>query len=178
MTPNLLRLCCATLLGLPLLAALPAHAQYAYIDDHGTRVFSDQPPPPGTPAKRILKAPRAAQPAAQETPAPSAATGDKALDAKAGAATANAPKAPPTLAEREADYAKRTKARQDSEAKQAEEQAKQAARDCPNLLRNEAELTSGRRTSRMNAAGQAEFVPDEDRDRMIAEARRAAARCR
>ncbi|MFS2019205.1 DUF4124 domain-containing protein, partial [Massilia sp. CT11-108] len=38
--------------------AAPAYAQYSWIDDHGTRVFSDRPPPPGTPPSRILKTPR------------------------------------------------------------------------------------------------------------------------
>jgi hypothetical protein len=187
MTSNWLRLCRATVLGLPLLAALPAHAQYSWIDEHGTRMFSDQPPPAGTPAKRILTAPRSAppdlrearvHPLAADVAAAPAATADKAGD-KAGAAKPAAPKGPSTLAEREADFARRAKERQENDAKAAAEaaQADQKARECANLRQNEAEMTSGRRAMRLNAAGQQEFVPDEERGRLIAEAHRAAARC-
>jgi hypothetical protein len=49
-----LRLLCAGALAL---TSLLAHAQYSWLDDKGTRVFSDRPPPPGTPPSRILKAP-------------------------------------------------------------------------------------------------------------------------
>ena len=73
MTRTWLHLCRAAVLGLPLLAALPAHAQYSWVDEHGTRVFSDQPPPPNVPAKRILKAPRVVSPYAEVLAAPEAA---------------------------------------------------------------------------------------------------------
>jgi hypothetical protein len=75
-----------------------AQAQYVWIAPNGTRQYSDQPPPPDTPASKILKSPgRAAvqidtAPAAQATAEPAA-------------------KKAPTLAEREADYRKRVKRR-------------------------------------------------------------------
>jgi hypothetical protein len=51
-----------------LLAAGAANAQWSWIDDKGVRQLSDRPPPPGTPASRILKAPRqAGVPAANAT---------------------------------------------------------------------------------------------------------------
>ncbi|MGB9108871.1 MAG: DUF4124 domain-containing protein, partial [Telluria sp.] len=55
MTPTWPRLLCAGALAL---TSLLAHAQYSWLDDKGSRVFSDRPPPPGTPPARILKAPR------------------------------------------------------------------------------------------------------------------------
>jgi hypothetical protein len=49
------------------LTSLLAHAQYSWLDDKGTRVFSDRPPPPGMPPSRILKAPAMATPVPQAT---------------------------------------------------------------------------------------------------------------
>lgn len=65
----------ATLL---LLASSLAHAQYSWIDEKGVRQFSDRPPPPGTPAEKILKAPGHAATPAVATPASPAANWDSA----------------------------------------------------------------------------------------------------
>lgn len=57
-----------------LLVAGFAHAQYSWIapyswiDEKGVRQLSDRPPPPGTPADKILKAPQMPVARAQETP--------------------------------------------------------------------------------------------------------------
>ena len=86
----------------------PALAQYSWIDDHGTRVFSDRPPPPGTPPSRILKAPRsasAAEPTATAEPAKPTA---------------------PTLADRDADFRKRA-AERDADGRKAAEEAQRTA---------------------------------------------------
>jgi hypothetical protein len=63
-----LRVLCAGALAL---TALLAHAQYSWIDEKGSRVFSDRPPPAGTPPARILKAPNGLA----STPLPVAAQG-------------------------------------------------------------------------------------------------------
>ncbi|MFK3737194.1 DUF4124 domain-containing protein [Massilia sp. TN1-12] len=149
--------------GLPLLLALlaaPAFAQYSWIDDKGTRVFADRPPPPGTPEARILKRPRT-------------------LDALAPAPAATVPpaepaKAAPTLAEREADYRKRQAQQADMENKEqlaTQKQAVQAER-CKSLKRREMTLTAGTRLSEFDEKGQRSFVSDEERARRLAETRR------
>jgi hypothetical protein len=144
-----------------LLAAAPASAQYAWIDDHGTRVFSDRPPPPGTPKSRILKTPRpsAAAPAAQPEPAQPAT---------------------PTLAERDADFRKRAAERDADERKAAEEARRNAdnAGQCAAARRSEAALTSGARLTDMDDKGERYVVTDDEKARRLAQVRRVLAGCR
>ena len=143
---------------LPRLAALvllccagAAHAQFVWIGPNGTRQYSDQPPPPGTPASKILKAPGRAT-AAQGIPDP---TPD---------AAAAAPKAP-TLAEREADYRKRAKAREEQESKSQAEARRAAARaeHCDEVRKNQRVIDSGIRIVDVGADGQRRFLGDAER---------------
>jgi hypothetical protein len=144
-----------------------AHAQYSWIDEKGTRVFSDRPPPPGTPSSRILKAPHRL-----DTPSDNAA-------ADAAAAPADKPK-PPSLAEREADYRKRQAQRQEDEKKAQEEAGRKAAQQemCSNARQEERQLASGMRISEMQANGERGYISDEERARRLARARQALAECR
>lgn len=144
------------------LAAAPAHAQYSWIDDHGTRVFSDRPPPPGTPQSRILKAPR------------SAATAEPAAPA------ATAKPAAPTLADRDADFRKRA-ADRDADERKAADDAQRKAGDvaqCAAARRSEAALTSGVRLTDMDDKGQHYVVPDDEKAQRLAQVRRVLAGCR
>jgi hypothetical protein len=118
----------AILLGAMLLASAVAHAQYAWIDEKGVRQYSDQPPPTSTPASKILKTPRG-----------------MALPATEAAAPAPAPtpvKAPPTLAEREADYKKRH-ADADDKAATDKKIADTKRTNCEAAAKNKAVLESG-----------------------------------
>ncbi len=142
------------------LVAVPAFAQYSWIDDHGTRVFSDRPPPPGTPPSRILKAPRGA---ATEPAAP----------AEAAKPTA------PSLADRDADFRKRAAERDAGERKAAEEAQRKAdnAEQCAAARRSEAVLASGVRVADMDDKGERVFVTDDEKARRLAQVRRVLADC-
>lgn len=121
----------ALLLGAMLLASTVAHAQYAWIDPKGVRQFSDQPPPPGTPAANILKTPRG-------VPVP----------ADAPPAAAAKPASPtPSWTDREADYRKRMAKAQETEQKTATESGKADAKraNCAAAARNKETIESGRR---------------------------------
>jgi len=148
-----------------------AHAQYSWIDEKGTRVFSDRPPPPGTPPDRILKAPRRVD-AMPDKVAPAAA-----VDAASSAA--GKPRQP-SLAEREADYRKRQAERQDGEKKAQEDAGRKAAQQelCAGARQEERQLASGMRISEMQANGERGYISDEDRARRLARARQALADCR
>ena len=139
----------------------PALAQYSWIDDHGTRVFSDHPPPPGTPKSRILKAPRGAAPA-EVAPAETAKP------------------AAPTLADRDADFRKRAAERAADERKTAEETQRKAdnAEQCATARRSEAVLTSGVRVADMDDKGERVFLSDDEKARRLAQVRRVLAGCR
>jgi hypothetical protein len=145
-----------------LVVAAPAHAQYSWIDDHGTRVFSDRPPPPGTPTSRILKAPRrsaAAEPDAPAEPAKSTA---------------------PTLADRDADFRKRAAERDTEERKAAEDAQRKAdnAAQCAAARRSEAALTSGVRITDVDDKGERVYVTDDEKARRLEQVRRVLAGCR
>jgi hypothetical protein len=153
---------------LPLLLAalaahVPAYAQYSWIDDHGTRVFSDRPPPPGTPSSRILKAPRTFATDAAATPA----------------APEAAKPAPPTLAERDAEFRRRAAQRDADERKAAEEAQRKAdmAGQCAAARRTEAYLNSGRRLTDLDDLGERVVVTEEEKARRLEQARRVLADC-
>lgn len=127
----------AMLVGALLLASALAHAQYAWIDEKGTRQYSDKPPPPDTPSAKILKLPRGmARPDDPPAAAPAAA----------GAAAA------PTLADREADYRKR----HDDAAKAGAKAATAAATadskrvQCEAAQRSQEQIDTGRRLRNPN----------------------------
>jgi len=153
-----------------LLAASATHAQYVWIGANGTRQYSDRPPPPGTPAAKIIKQPgRSAADAATEEPAqPEAAA--KPTDAKA----------PPTLAEREAAYRERTKAQAELESKQRLEadNKRRLAEHCASAREGQAQLDSGMRVARIGPDGQKTYMTDEEKAVRSQSVNRALAECR
>ena len=134
-------------------------------------MFSDRPPPPGTPPNRILKAPHQLDTAPLDA-VPAAAAGDASVPA-------DKPKQP-SLAEREADYRKRQAERQAEEKKAQDEAARRAGQQemCANARQEERQLASGMRISEMAANGERGYISDEDRAQRLARARQALADCR
>jgi len=160
-----------TLGALLLLAATAAHAQYVWIGPNGTRQYSDRPPPPGTPASKIVKAP-----------------GRPAFDAQAPAAdaAADAPskpedaKAPPTLAERDAAFRERSKARAEQEQKDLQEATRQRrlAEHCAAARETQAQLDSGIRIAKIGPDGEKTYMSDEEKAARNERVRRALQECR
>ena len=153
---SLLLLCCAG----------AAQAQFVWIAPNGTRQYSDQPPPPGTPASKILKAPGRTVPA-PETP-----------EAAPPKETAK-PKAP-TLAEREADYRKRGKEREESERKSqdAAQQAQKKAEYCEGLRKNQRLYAAGGKITDVGPDGQKRFLSDAERAALTERNARQLGDCR
>jgi type IV secretory pathway VirB10-like protein len=158
---------------LPRLAALllfccagAAQAQFVWIAPNGTRVYSDQPPPPGTPASNIQKSPGPAAPAqdAPHTPAAPEAVKTKA----------------PPQAQREADNRKRIKAREELEGK-SESEAKRAAAHaeyCEGVRKNQRLYQSGIRIAEVGPDGQKRFLSDAERAAASERATQQANECR
>jgi hypothetical protein len=151
-----------------------AHAQYSWIDDKGVRVFSDRPPPPGTPDGRILKMPRGLdQRPEQANPA--------AAPPAVPAASPSAPDktAAPTLAARDADFRKRAAQREADEQKAAQEAANKAAKDenCRIARENERALASGMRISRVDEKGERVMLSDEERAQRLERSQRNLKSC-
>jgi hypothetical protein len=162
------------------LAPQLAHAQYSWIDAKGTRVFSDRPPPPGTPAARILQAPRAAagttMPAGDAGKPPSST----AAPAAATSATTAAAAKPPTVAEQETAFRERQAKREEDARKTQEAADRKTALDerCASARQEERLVTSGSRMSAVDAKGERYFLSDEERAKRLQAARRALQDCR
>lgn len=154
------------LAGLALLCCAGAvQAQFVWIAPNGTRQYSDQPPPPGTPPSKILKAPGRAPISTEPAPLP--------------AEPAARPKAP-TLAERDADYRKRLAQRDEAERKaHAEAQAAAAQAEYCKAMRNSKRMTdSGIRIAEVGADGRQRFLSDSERAERAAGIDKALAGCR
>lgn len=175
-------LACATLLLTTLGMSAPARAQYSWIDERGTHVFSDRPPPPGTPPARILRTPRYYAMPAPATPVPTAGAGAAAgTGAAPGAAPpAAAPAGPPSLADRDADFRKRMAQRDADEHKAADDARNKAAlaEQCAGARRSANALGSGARLADIDEKGERSFLTDEEKAKRLARAQRALADCR
>ena len=161
------------------LAATAAQAQYVWIGPGGTRQYSDRPPPPGTPASKIVKAPGRAAPELAPAPAPPAATPVEPVTTDP-AAKPLPPKGPPTLAEQEAAYRARTKARDEANLKAQEEaqRARQLAERCNAARETQAQLASGTRIARYGQDGQKSYMTDAERATRAAQVNQALQGCR
>ena len=154
--------------GALLVAAALAQAQYAWIDDKGLKQYSDRPPPPSVPAKRILKAPGATQmPATENAPA---------VDGSAAAPA----KAAPTTAERNAEFRKRKDEDAEKARKTGEEERRKSelASYCDANRKNKLMLESGARIGTMEKNGEVSDLSDEQRARQLRDIERALANCK
>jgi hypothetical protein len=164
-------------LGLVLVCGSAQAQLYHYKDGSGRMVYSDTPPPPGTPAGNILKAPKINQAA----PAPTPAAAEGAKDAKDKDGNPVKKDGPKSTADREADYKKRVadndkKAKED--AQKAEQEQQRQAR-CSGLQANLSALQSGQRMRKFDANGNPSFVDDNERAAEIAKAQQemASSKC-
>ena len=134
-----------------------ALAQHVWLNDKGVKQYSDMPPPPGTPAGRIL-----------QSPGPRAA------------ASAPTQPAAPSVAESNAAFEKRRIEQAERENK-ASEQARLAAdnaRNCEQARGYERTLASGQRIAKLDRNGERAFLSDQERAQEIATAQRVLAQCK
>jgi hypothetical protein len=153
-----------------LCAAGLAHAQWSWIDGKGVRHFSDRPPPPDTPASKILKAP-----GKHADPLGAPEAGDATVTDAAPAKNKQ-----PTVADREADYRKRQQDRAKEEKKSADEAQRQQAQraNCEDAQRYKNSLESGMRIAETGNDGEQRWMSDEDRAKRLAETNNVLAGCR
>lgn len=133
--------------------AAPAAAQWAWKDDTGRMVYSDRPPPAAVKPGQIVRQPSGNALLMPDTP-------------DAGGRPAAAPKAPPTIAEREMEFRKRQTERAEAEKKAADEagNAARKAQDCERARGYLRALDDGLRIARTNAQGEREFLDDAQRE--------------
>ncbi|NHZ65327.1 DUF4124 domain-containing protein [Massilia genomosp. 1] len=153
--------------GALMLFASVSYAQYVWVDANGTKQYSDRPPPPGIPAKNIIKQPGGSAKAG-EAPAVSAP----------GAVPATADdKVPPSLADREADYRKRAKAKEEADKKASTAAAGKARNKaaCEGARTYKRTLEQGTRVTTTDKKGEESFMDDAKRASELARANKAIA---
>lgn len=154
-----------------LLAICPmAMAQYMWVDDKGVKQLSDRPPPPNIPEKRILKA-------------PSKPRFDPYAPAEAEPATANSAdtaKPAPTLAERNADFAKRKAEAAEAAQRSASETQRKAAdaANCDAARKNQQALDQGLRLSTFDKNGERGYMDDAQRENLRQNTQKTLADCK
>ncbi len=151
-----------------LLISVSSHAQYVWLDEKGTKQFSDMPPPISVPKNRILKTPiRSPEPLAP------ADTGvDKKTDEKL--------QKPVTTASKNEDFMKR-KAEQEEKNKKAEAEIQAKAdktKNCERARSYQQSLQSGIRISSTDKNGERTFMSDEQRAKEEADVKRALDECK
>ncbi|MES2832171.1 MAG: DUF4124 domain-containing protein [Pseudomonadota bacterium] len=159
-----------------------ASAQFVWIDAKGTKQYSDQPPPSSIPKSRIMKEPGLElRNSSMDTPsiAPAAVVAAGA-DVATATQSANAPKAPMSTAEKNAEFTKRQAEQVEKERKTADD-AKEAAAKAKNCERVQAyarSLQSGERIATMDKNGEKTYLTDEKRAQETSDAMRAMNGCK
>lgn len=145
-----------------MLTAVPAWAQWQWLDANGKKVFSDLAPPPDVPEKNILK-----QPGVSAVRKASSADAAKPGATPATSVEAN-PKAPdPAAARKQAELEAKKKQAEDAEkAKEKADAQRAAAAKADNCQRAQtalAALSTGTPMRTMNAQGERVFMDENTR---------------
>jgi hypothetical protein len=154
------------------LIAASCHAQYVWVDEKGSKQFSDLPPPASTPKNRILKSPtKAIQEPTKETN----------QENPNGAALPNEKlQKPVTTAGKNEDYMKRKLEQEEKDKKAATE--KQASMDkannCERARSYQQSLESGIRIANNDKNGERSFMSDEQRSRELNDVKRSLSECK
>ena len=142
---------------LTLLVCGSAMAQWQWVDSTGRKVFSDTPPPAGTPEKNIIKAPGSRSAAAPRVAVAATAP------AQGTPSAAAAPKPSGRDEQLEAKKKQAEEAEQAKKKAEAEKVAKSRAENCERAKRAKATLDSGIRIATTNAKGEREIMDDKAR---------------
>lgn len=109
-------------IGLTLLCAAPALAQYIWLNDKGVKQYSDQPPPKSVPKNKIIKSPYGA-------PRTTDSTEMEAKNSDTGKSEMEKIEKPLTLAKKNEESNKRRIAKEEADKKAEAEQQNAAAKE-------------------------------------------------
>ena len=157
-----------------LLFAAASHAQYVWLDEKGTKQFSDLPPPVSTPKNKILKTPfKSLAPAtsprdSNEEPASSVILANEKLQK------------PVTTASKNEDFMKRKMEQEEKDKKMASEKqaASEKAKNCERAHSYQQSLEAGARISTTDKNGERNFLTDAQRTQEAADVKRALIDCK
>ena len=147
-------------------------AQYVWVDEKGSKQFSDMPPPASTPKNRILKSPGIMKQESYK---------DSTQDNVSGAITPDEKlQKPVTTAGRNEDYLKRKLEQEEKDKKAAAE--KQASMDkannCERAKSYQQSLEAGVRITNTDKNGERSFMSDEQRTKELADVKRTLNECK
>lgn len=145
--------------------ALPALAQWQWIDKDGRKVYSDRPPPADIAQKNILKEAGPRMAVAPQSAASGIPT--SALQAASPAARASMPRLSGKDAELEARKKQADALEESKKQAEAEKLAKARSDNCDRAKKGQATLKSGVRIGITNAKGEREFMDDAARSAEI-----------
>ena len=158
------------ILGFSISAA--CQAQYVWVDEKGSKQFSDMPPPAATPKNRILKSPGMAKQEAYK---------DSNQEAVSDATVPNEKlQKPVTTASKNEDYLKRKLEQEEKDKKAAAE--KQASMDkannCERARSYLQSLEAGVRIASNDKNGERSYMSDEQRSKETADVKRSLSDCK
>lgn len=157
-----------------LLFSVSSQAQYVWLDEKGSKQFSDMPPPITVPKNRILKTPFKA------TQNPASASADASAASNAAASAEEKLQKPITTAGKNEDFMKR-KAEQEEKEKKAiaeKQAAADKAKNCERARSYQQSLESGVRIANTDKNGERSFLSDEQRAKELADVKQAMAACK
>jgi type IV secretory pathway VirB10-like protein len=146
-------------------ASTMASAQWAWRDEHGRPVYSDQPPPSSVKPTEILRQPELTTTPSDSPDAATQSSSNPAPTQPAPSRTASTAPRPPTMAEREQELRKRMKERSEAEKKlaDAEVNAARKAEDCERAHGYMKTLDEGMRLVRTNPDGSQALLDEGQR---------------
>jgi hypothetical protein len=153
-----------------------AVAQYVWLDEKGSKHYSDIPPPASIPNNRILKAPGTSRlEPAKNLEMPVSTQADE--EASSGKSAAKSPK---TLAEKNADFIKRKTEQAEKDKKSADEAKRTAdkTKNCERIRDYQRALDSGQRIAQTDKYGERAIMSDEQRAREARETKQMLAECK
>ncbi|MBX9899574.1 MAG: DUF4124 domain-containing protein [Burkholderiaceae bacterium] len=143
-------------------------AQWIWLDEKGSKQFSDQPPPASVPKNKILKSPGRA------SLEPSTESKD------AAASSPEKLQKPVTTASKNEDFLKRRAEQEEKDKKAAGEQQAKAEKDkaCERARTYKQSLESGIRIASVDKNGERNYLDDAKRAQELAEVNKNLADCK
>jgi hypothetical protein len=143
-------------------------SQYIWVDEKGTKQFSDMPPPASVPRDKVLKTPRGL---VANTPVAAS---------EANPATTEKIEKPVTTASKNEEFNKRKaeKAEKDAKAASDAQAAADKAKNCEKIKGYAKALEDGVRIASRDANGERNFLDDSQRTQELNDAKRALGQCK
>jgi hypothetical protein len=144
-----------------------SYAQWIWIDEKGSKQFSDLPPPASIPQNKILKSPGKTI----QAPAP---------ESTSAASNTEKLQKPVTTASKNEDFLKRRAEQEEKEKKLAAEQQASAekAKNCERARTYKQSLESGIRIANVDKNGERNYLDDGKRAQELADVNKALADCK